>query len=287
MRRWFVLLSMILIISACSALAGDTNNNTSQAVEESSQNEGDALVNWDRDPLHIVFQADVIGNTRFGTFADRNRVPLCTVYGDGRVVWVSEDNNQVLFDLLTDEEISDFVTYLTVTERFFTFSAGLDTLLPSPEMPITDVLLLQVNDISHQTDSFGNWTEDYFNRILENCTTLGDQPRIFQPSEGWFSVESISYDSSLPSIPWDAGAANLSLLDVAEMPASSIWLEGGLAVAIWTTIQDNGGIVQFNQDGAEFLVALSVPGVTVDAPPPPTGDDTTLATEEPEVEDGP
>jgi len=217
-------------------------------------------------------------------FTDGNRIPLCTIYGDGRVVWVSGENNEVLFDILTPAEITDFVTYLTVEERFFTFRAGLDSLLPSPEFPITDVMMLQVNDVSHRTDSFGDWTEDYFERILEVCTTIGDQPRRFQPSEGWFSVEIVSYNSSLPSVPWYVEASGLDLEEVAEMPASSIWLENQLVVPIWTTIQENGGVLQFNQDGVEFLGVLRVPGVTVDAPPPPIGDSKELATEEPESE---
>ena len=285
MKRWFILIGITLIFSACSALAGDSNSNTAQqADEQPSSEEETALVNWDRDPLNIVFQADVVGGQGFGTFTDNNRVPLCTVYGDGRVVWLSGEENQVLFDILTDEEISDLVTYLTVTERFFTFKAGRDSLLPSPEMPVTDVLLLQVNDVSHLTDSFGDWTEDYFNRILTNCTTLGEQPRIFQPSEGWFSVQAVSYDPSIPSLPWEVESAGLSLFEVAEMQASSIWLDNALVVPIWTAIQENSGRVQFNEDNAEFLVSLRVPGVTVDAPPPPSGDDQELATEEPEAE---
>lgn len=284
MRRWFVLLSITLMISACSALAGDTTTNDAQAEASPEANTGDALVNWNQDPLHIVFQADVLGGSRFGTFVDGNRVPLCTIYGDGRVVWLSGENNDVLFDILTPAEITDFVTYLTVEERFFTFRAGRDNLLPSPEMPITDVLLLQVNDVNHRTDSFGDWTEDYFERILEACTTLGDQPRLFQPSEGWFSVEIVSYNPSLPSVPWYVEQSGLDLTDVGEMPASSIWLENSLVPAIWTTIRENDGIIQFNQDGIDFLVVLHVPGVTVDSPPPPTGDDQTLATEEPESE---
>lgn len=284
MRQWFVLLSITLMISACSALAGDTNTNTAQTDDQPEPNSGESLVNWDTSPLNIVFQADVLGGSRYGTYVDGNRIPLCTLYGDGRVVWVSGDNNEVLFDILTPEEVTDFVTYLTVTERFFTYTAGLDNLLPSPEFPITDVMLLQVNDVSHRIDSFGNWSEGYFNRILERCTNIGTQPSQFLPSEGWFSAQIIDYNSSLPSVPWDAGASGLSLFDVAEAQASTMWLENNLVAPIWTAIQDNGGVVQFNQDGIEFLVVLHVPGVTVVAPPPPTGDDEALVTPEPENE---
>jgi hypothetical protein len=284
MKRWFVLLGTILIISACSALAGDSNSNTSQTADQPTTDDESALVQWDRDPLHIVFQADVTGGEQFDTFVEGNRVPLCTIYGDGRIVWLSDDENQVLFDLLSDQQITDFVTDLTVIERFFTFKSGIDTLIPSAEVPITDTLLLQVNGVSHRTDNFGDWTENYFNRVLEKCTSLGTQPRIFQPSEGWFSVSIISYDSTLASVPWDAEATGLNLFDVAESPASSIWLENNLVLAIWTAIRDNGLRVQFNQDGSDFLVVLRVPGVTVDAPPPGIDENSTLATEEPEAD---
>lgn len=284
MKRWFVLLGTILMISACSALAGDSNSNPSQTVDQPTTDEESALVQWDRDPLNIIFQADVTGGEQFDTFVESNRVPLCTIYGDGRIVWLSADENQVLFDLLTNKQITDFVTYLTVVERFFTFKSGIDTLLPSAEVPITDVLLLQVNDASHRIDSFGDWTEDYFNRVLDACTTLGEQPRIFQPSEGWFTISAISYDSTIASLPWDQEASGLSLFDIIEMPASSIWLENALVLPIWTAIRDNGERVQFNQDGADFLAVLRVPGVTVDAPPPASDENPVLATEEPDVD---
>jgi len=286
MKRWFVLFCVTLLVGACSAIAGDTTDtNTAQTVEESTTAEDEnALVRWNRDALSVVFQADVIGGIGYGTFIDNNRVPLCTIYGDGRLVWTSPDNNEVLFDFLTDEQITDFVTYLTVDERFFTYEGGMDTLMPSPEFPITDVMTLNVNDIEHTTDSFGNWTDDYFLRLSENCRALSQQPRRFQPSEGWFSIDAVVFDDTIPSVPWEADAAGLSLFDVAEMPASSVWLENSLVLPIWTAIRDNNGRVQFNQDGDEFLVALRIPGVTVDAPPPPSGDDNSLATEEPESE---
>lgn len=287
MRRWFVFLGITIIISACSALAGDSPSNTEQSDNPSSTEGEGALVQWDRNPLHIVFQADVTGGDQAGLFTEGNRIPLCTIYGDGRIVWLTDNENQVLFDILTDKQIIDFVTDLTIVERFFTFKAGFDTLLPTAEIPFTDILLLQVNDVSHQLDSFGDWTEDYFNRILEKCQTLSKQPRRFQPSEGWFTVLATPYNSSLPSVPWDADASGLSLYDVGGMPQSSIWLENNLVLPIWTSIQENDGRIQFNQGGFEFLVALRVPGVTFNAPPPATEDKPTLdaeGTQEPQAD---
>lgn len=285
MKRWFVLLSIAVLVSACSALAGDSTDNTAQTTNntENISNDATALVRWDRDPLAIIFQADVIGGISFGTFLEGNRVPLCTIYGDGRIVWLSEDND-VLFDFLSDEQIIDFVSYLTVQERFFTYEGGMDSLMPSPEFPITDVLKLNVNNVEHVTDSYGNWTADYFPRIMERCLTIAEVPRRFQPSEGWLGIDIAVFSDSLPSIPWEAETAGLNLYDVAEMPASSIWLDNALVLPIWTAIRENEGRVTFNQDGNEFLVTLRVPGVTIDAPPPPTGDNNTLATEEPESE---
>jgi hypothetical protein len=277
MRRWFVFLGITLIISACSALAGDSNSNIAQTTGSSAEEE--ALVAWDRDSLHIVFQADVTGGDQEGLFIANNRVPLCTLYGDGRIVWTTDDEDQVLFDILTDQQIIDFVTDLTIVERFFTFKSGADTLLPTGEVPYTDILVLQVNGLSHQSDSFGDWTEDYFDRILSKCQTLGKQPRIFQPSEGWFSVALVDYNATLPSLSWDAEASNLSLFDILDMPQNSIWLENNLVLPIWTAIQDNDGRVQFNESGEDFIVVLRVPGVTDDAPPPPTDENPEMSAE--------
>lgn len=279
MRRWIVIFSITALISACSVLSGDSGN-TAQPAEETTNNEASSLVSWERDPLEIVFQADVIGSSLYGTFIDNNRIPLCTIYGDGRLVWLSDDNNQVLFDFVTDKQIEDFVTYLTLDERFYTFNSGLETLFPSAEFPLTEIVKLNVNGIEHRSDSFGDWTDGYFQRLLNNCISLSQQPRIFQPSEGWMSIEFSSYTPSIASIPWEAEATGLNLDDVIEMPSSSIWLEERLVLPIWTAIRENGGRVQLSQLGTDYLVVLRVPGVTYNAPPPPTEANPTLELDE-------
>jgi len=283
MRRWFILLGITLLVSACSALAGDSGN-ADTAQTTTNTNDETALVRWDRDPLAIVFRADVFGGEGAGAFYEFNRVPLCTIYGDGRLVWLSPDD-EVLFDFLTDQQIIDFVTYLTLDERFYTFEGGFDTLLPSVEVPVTDILTLNVNEIEYSTDSFGNWTEGYFDRVTEACMMLSAEPRRFRPSEGWLRVEPSEFRENIAALPWEVEATGLSLLDVLESELGMVWLENNLVLPIWTAVRDNNGQVLFSEDGDDYLIVFHVPGVTLDSPPPPVGDEGTLATEEPEPED--
>lgn len=283
MRRLFVLLGILLLASACSALAGETN--TAQNTTNNNASDG-ALVQWDRNPLSILFQADVVGGADATAFYIDNRVPLCTIYGDGRLVWVSEDETEVLFDLLDDATITNFVTDLTVQERFYTYQARANVQLPSLEQPITEQVMLNVNGIEHRSDSFDDWTPGYFERLVDKCIGLAKSPRIFQPSEGWLAVNPVPFDSSAITLVWDAEAAGLSLIDVLENPLSTYWLDTPLVLPIWETIRSNGIRVHFSQSGTDFQVVLHVPGVTVNSPPPPAGDVRTLPTEEPTAETG-
>ena len=48
---------------------------------------GDNAIRWPRDASHTVFEIDVEGGDE--TFAQRNDIPLCAVYGDNRLFgWI-------------------------------------------------------------------------------------------------------------------------------------------------------------------------------------------------------
>lgn len=279
MGRGVLLLVIMLIAGACSVFGGDTSNNPPATAASNPSNNNQLLISWDKNPLHIIFQADVTGGDNASIFWRANHVPLCTIYGDGRVVWSASDDSDTLFDFLSDEQIIDFVSTLTVDERFYTYRTRAETQLPTSSQPVVEQLTLDVNGLKHQSDSFGSWPPNYFDRLVEKCSGLAKTPRTFQPSEGWLSVQIVGV-SNAPIILWDATAAGLSLKEVAAAVNSTVWLDNALVLPVWTSIRETGFNVQFSEDGTDYNVVLRVPGVTVNAPAPPSSDDKTFVTEE-------
>ena len=65
---------------------------------------------------------------------------------------------------------------------------------------------------------------------------------------------------------WDAAALGLSLSSVAD--GGPHWIDGAAASTLWNTLHSLPDNVIFEDGSAYFEVALQVPGVTRDAPPP-------------------
>ena len=203
MTRVMILLGLLLSLAACD----------SGATGEAAVDGG--VVTWDHSPETVVFRADVVGGQRTGTFLARNDIPLCTIYGDNRVVWLNELGDfdvQVLWDKLTDQQIIDYVSYLTISQRIFTYDAGADLQPPGENSPVYEMLSIYVSGRKHQTDSFSSeaWPQDYFQNIAETCKEVSRAPVIFEPEGAWLTVKAVDYDSTRPLQVWDSGASGRS-----------------------------------------------------------------------------
>ena len=85
MRRVLLLsLLVVLALAACNDKKSD----------DKKSNSGDqlGLFDWNRDPNTIVVRLDSQPNQESPSF-QLNSVPPCTVWGDGRVVWLTSDSN--------------------------------------------------------------------------------------------------------------------------------------------------------------------------------------------------
>jgi hypothetical protein len=265
MKRILICLSplLILVLAACAA----------QDIESSggeTPNPDNNPIRWDRNPLTVVFQADVVGGNDANAFYLKNEVPYCTVYGDNRVVWTnpaSGSDTQVLWDRLTDQDIRAFVGLLTVDDRFYTYQAGADQQTPSPDQPVYEQLLLAVNGKVQMSDAFSGWPPDYFENTLDQCRKLSKTPVQFEPDSAWVSAKAIDYDTRIPSVIWDA-AAGLSLKTLADSGQPQ-WIKDANAKLLWDMVHSGSIDVQFSEDDGTYQVAVQVPGVTRAAPPAP------------------
>lgn len=261
--RLLALLSFTLLLASCQVFGGGDGDSGD-----------DTTALWDSDPSTIIFRAEVVGGEFDDAFYRHNDVPLCTIYGDGKIVWTTESGSgiEVLFDYLTNEHIVLFVQYLVGQRGIYEYSAGADFEM-SAIPPVTEQISLNLHDDNgitrpHVADSFGGMDYVVFEEIVEDCQHLSSTPIIFEPEAGWISAAATTYDANAPFKIWDkVGTAS----DLAELSVTGErqWIEGRVARALWRWIHSNPSDLQFGQEDGLFYIALEVPSVTRFSPPPP------------------
>ncbi len=261
MRHWWML--CLLLLAACGG--GDPN------AGGNNPGEPPRIIQWNRDPLAVVFRADVVGGERSPVQA-ANYIPPCTIYGDGRIVFTRPNpngNTDVIFDVLNDSRIDDFVNYLTVDQRIFTYDEGFIREVPQSVTPVYEQIVLEVNGTRHVTDAFANWPGSYFAEIVEACQRLAPTPRLFVPTGAWVGAVPIANPDPLkPTILWNNEAAGINLSGIAQ-DGTVRWVESNAILSLWNNVILSPGDVQFNDQIGIYAVTLQVPGVTLNAPAAP------------------
>ena len=268
LRRILLSLMVLLAGLALAACEGGGDDTSSQSFSSNS------IIQWDRSPDTVVFRTEVVGGDQADTFLARNDIPLCTIYGDNRVVWTNDlgdFDTQVLWDKVTDQQIQDFVSYLTVSQQIYNYDAQAAVQPPEQVQPVREVITVNVNGRVHQTDSFSSkeWPPDYFEKIVDFCKQVSQAPVLYEPTGAWLSVQSVPYDSMRPLQVWDSEASGLSLADEAQRTEPT-WLTGTNLPVLWHIIRTSSPRLMFSDmDGNAFEVVLEVPGIHPNSPPAP------------------
>jgi hypothetical protein len=262
-RLIFLLMVLVAALTGCEG--GDSNGNSFG---------GSSVIQWERSPQTVVFRAAVMGGDQGDGFLARNDIPLCTIYGDNRIVWTNELGDfdvQVLWDKVTDAQIQNFISFLTVSQGIFNYDAGYDLLPPGNFEPVREVITVNVNGRIHQTDSFSSveWPLDFFERIVGFCKEVSRAPVLFEPTGAWLSVRAVEYDSNRPLQVWNSEAAGLDLAQLAQR-SEPLWLTGRNLLVLWNILRSASPQILFSDlNGNSFEIVLEVPGVHPTAPPPP------------------
>lgn len=258
-----------LLVLACLLALTTAACGSASSVQPTDSFGSNAAIIWDRSPDTIVFRAEVVGGGREAEFIARNDIAPCTVYGDNRVVWTNDlgpNNQQVLFDQVSDDAVRLFVELLTVVDQLFSYPAKASLQLPGSELPVYEQISISVSGQTFQSDSFAGWPAGYFPRILERCRAISQAPVLFEPNGGWLSALAVTYDVEQPTYNWDAQAAGLSLTEVAGS-GERRWISDNNARILWNLIRTSPARVQLQENGQVYQIALEVPRVTRYSPP--------------------
>lgn len=264
-KRLTLLLVVAVMLAACDTGSTPSSGSVAQASIDNNP------IQWVRSPETIVFRADVVGGDLVGTPQEQSEIPLCTIYGDNRIIWVANsasDQTQVLQDVLADEVIRSYVQYLVVTKTFFEYTAGAALQSAAGPQPVVETLFLNVNGTPQQTDAFGGWTYDYFAEVLRFCRELSTAPAVYEPSGAWVSALEVAYSPNIPTSFWDPAA---NALDLAALAASGEpqWVTGATLQILWNRFRTSLPGTRFDQNFLSYELTLQVPGISRNSPPAP------------------
>ncbi len=257
---------LVSLIAACTASPAPT-----PIVDMSSVAVANSVIQWARSPEVIVFRADVVGGARQNTFEGQRDVAWCTVYGDNRVVWVNELGafaTEVLYDRVSDDVIGNFIAYLTINERIYTYEALAPTVSPGVESPVIETVYINVNGIEHRGDGFSGWDREWFARVLRACKNLSQSPVLFEPQNGWLSARESTYNADTSFRTWDPAATGVDLAQVASS-GEPVWISGAGVREVWNAQNQLPSQFVMQQGDRYFQVALQVPGISRVSPPAP------------------
>lgn len=257
MKRLLILISLILILAACS---GDDNNQGNN----SEDGESPRLYDWDHSADYIVFRMDQIPSVETEAYIT-NSIPICTIWGDGRLVWVNyvSSTAEVLEARLTTEQIRGFIEEVI---RFGFYGWEEDIVPPIAENPTLQTITLNLFAEERTVERYGDWPVNAFDRIAEICSNLSSERALFVPTGGWARAYPIEFDNQLPSQEWPRHAP-FRMVDLAASD-TPIWVEGAWAAELWNYTREIS-LVQVTELGNAFEVSLEVPEISRSSPPPP------------------
>lgn len=261
LRRLLFALPLLALLAACGGRGGNAVN---------PGRSGDEIISWPNDPNHVVFQIDVVGGP--DAFEERNDVPLCTIYGDSRIVWTADSQpgqTIILFDILDPVRVRDFVYGLVTNENIYDYQSLVAEQPPTEDQPVYEQITVNVGDVEHVTDGFEDWPTDYFRDILTQCRNLSEAPARFEPAGGWMDAIYADYDPDATLIDWNGEASGINLFQLAEAD-EALWVDNDVLPFLWSTMVNSPRNRLFVQENQAFQVSFQVPNVHRDAPAAPT-----------------
>lgn len=250
----------ILLIALLVACSGDDDNPDNSSNEDTSLRSFD----WDHSPDAILLRFDQIPEGETEAYVT-NSVPLCTIWGDGHLVWVNfvGSDAEVLEARLTDDQIRDFVEDII---GFGFYSWEDDVIPPLADNVALQSLVLNLFDNPKTVERYGDWPNNSFEQLITQCRGLSSTPALVVPNGGWVRAYPIEFDSQAIWQEWPRNAP-VKMVDVAASDTPT-WVEGAWAAELWGYTRTIS-LVQVTEMGDAFEISMQVPGISRTAPPPP------------------
>lgn len=259
--RAFWLIAVLLLISACGSTP-------STPVPAQTAQPTVPAFSWDQKPGVILVRFDraITGESAVDAM---NRLPLCSLYGDGYLRWINPApplGEEVFEARISEATVRSFIDYLIREQRYFSIPDYASRQLPPTGKFATDSVTLNINNEARIVRSYGVWPQNEFNTMLDKCTHLSSEPVAYLPTGAWLYVQPVA-GSPDPIISWSV-SAGFRLGDVAAA-GKPMWISGEVLGFVWNTLHRTLGTVQWVEDDKAYKLGLQVPGVSRESLPPP------------------
>lgn len=245
LQKKVLILVLSLLVAACGAISPVRSD-----------------VAWDTDPSALIvrFYSPYTTAGLAGAFDDRYYVPEVQIWGDGRIIWVTQEGSgrRILEGQLSSEEMTVLLERI-VEAGFFTWEDEYYT--PGGHSMPPMHLLVNLVDRSKEMSEHGGAPDAYYEleELLRNGAGVEGHP--FVPSRGYLTVEPLSVDLGGPEWPHDA---DVTPDEVGE----GTYIEGQTLAFTWELVNQNPTApVYVSYGGDAYRIMMQVPGVSYFDPP--------------------
>lgn len=245
-RRAVALLILAALVSACARTA------TPAATEQPAG----SVFQWDQTPGAVLVRIDrLIENEP--SYERQNRVPPCTLFGDGRVVWTNStppNGEEVLEAYAGEGAIRAFLEFIVRDQQFYTIpDYAAQELPPASDAALTSITLT-VNQEVRSVRSYREWPGNTYIAILERCRALSDSPALLVPTGAWVTAVESPRNSDTAEVYWPPAAP----FRMGELASSGVarWVNDSALAQLWTYQRRTLGQVSWLEEGKAFKVSI-------------------------------
>jgi hypothetical protein len=222
---------------------------------------------WDQDPETVVISATFCCGF-VPQMAVTNYIPEVQIWGDGRIVWVVQEDtgSRTVFKAqLSQDEIKELLEKIAAA-GFFGWEPRYG------DFTVTDLAdkCLQVNLESGATAvcEYHKGAPQAFHELYNLITAgAGKRGSIYTPEIGYLTVRELGpavqagpVDTSLD---WDAAGLDLPLDKVGE----GLWIKGPALELSWQAVNTRPWLAMVKSGDRLYEIGLQIPGLSREAPP--------------------
>jgi hypothetical protein len=245
LEKSILILALFLLVTACragSAVRGD--------------------VAWDTDPSALIvrFHSPYTTAGLAGAFDDRYYVPEVQIWGDGRIIWVTEEGSgrRIWEGHLSTEEMEALLRRI-VEAGFFSWEDEYYT--PGGHSMPPMHLMVNLTGRSKQMSEHGGAPDAYYELEALLRSGAGAEGDPYVPSRGYLTVEPLTLDPGGPEWPHDADVTP-------DGVGEGTYIEGEALAFAWKLVNQNPTApVYVSYRGDVYRIMVQIPGVSYFEPP--------------------